>query len=86
MVQTHRMQHRRMKVVDVDFVFRGVVPVVIRRAVAKAALHSAASKPHGKTFGVVVAAVRCLGGGCAAELAAPPNERVVEHAALLQVG
>ena len=28
MVQTHRMQYRRMKVVDVDFVFRGVVPVV----------------------------------------------------------
>ena len=46
---------------------------------------AAAGQPHGEAVGVVVAAVRPLGGRRAAELAAPDHQRVVEQAARLQV-
>ena len=53
-------------------------------------LHAAAGEEHGHGFGVVAAAERIDAAalvvvGRAAEFAAPDDERVVEHAALLEV-
>ena len=47
-------------------------------------LDAAAGQPHRKALDVVVAAV-ALGHRRAAELAAPDDQRVVEHAALLEI-
>ena len=67
-----------------DDVLDGVVAELVGRAVGDAALDAAAGQPHREALDVVVAAV-ALGHRRAAELAAPDDERVVEHAALLQV-
>ena len=79
-----QVQHRGVQVVDVDDVLDGVVAELVGGAVGDAALDAAAGQPHREALDVVVAAV-ALGHRRAAELAAPDHERVVEHAALLQV-
>ena len=56
-------------------------------AVGEAGLDAAAGQPHREAAGVVVAAgAVLLGVRRAAELAAPPDQRVFEQAALLEVG
>ena len=60
---------------------------LVGRAVGEAGLDAAAGEPDGEAAGVVVAAGAVLFGvGRAAELAAPPDERVFEQAAPLEVG
>src|SRR5262249_27051733 len=85
-VQTHEMKNGRVQVVDVDAVLDGTEAELVRRPVGHAALDAAAGHPHREAPVVVVAAVAALAGRGAAELAAPDDERVVEQAALLQVG
>ena len=85
-VEAREVQHRRVPVVDVHHAVDGGVADFIRAAVAQAALHAAAGHPHREALGVVVAAVAVLRVRRAAELAAPEDERVVEHPALLEVG
>ena len=65
-----------------------VVAEVVGLAVDRAALRAAAGHPHGEAARVMVAAVVLVGQAAlrvdrAAEFAAPDDERVVEHAALL---
>src|SRR5690348_8933262 len=55
-------------------------------AVAVSAFDAAAGHPHGEAAGVVIAAVVALAVGGAAELAAPDDQGVLEHVALLEVG
>src|SRR3954451_12916113 len=67
-----------------------IVSVVVRAAVGESASNTAAGEPDCKTSRMMIAAIVCGGKctlriGCAAKLAAPHNERVIEHAALLQV-
>ena len=83
-VDAEQVQHRGVQVVDVDDVLDGVVAELVGRAVGDAALDAAAGQPDREALDVVVAAV-ALGHRRAAELAAPDDQRVVEHAALLQV-
>ena len=70
-----------------DVLHRGVTQLV-RRAIDRAALHAAATEEHRETLHVMVATgatlVR-LRHRRAPELAAPHDERVVEHPALLEV-
>ena len=84
MVDAEQVEHRGVEVVDGDDVLDREVAEVVGLAVADAALDAAAGQAHGEALDVVVAAV-ALGHGGAPELAAPDDERVVEHAALLQV-
>ena len=65
-------------------VLDGVVAELVGRAVGDARLDAAAGQPDRKAVDVVVAAV-ALGHRRAAEFAAPDHQRVVEHAALLEV-
>ena len=46
-----------MKVADVDDVFRDVVTVLVRRAIADATSNAAAGQGHGETARVMIAAV-----------------------------
>ena len=85
MVDAEEGEEGGVEVVEVDFVFLGVVAVVVGAAVDVAALHAAAGEPHGVTVGVVVAAVFALGGGGAAEFAAPEDEGVLQEAAAFEV-
>ena len=79
-----------MEVVDRKRVLDDVVAELVGLAVDLAALGAAAGHPHREAARVVVAAVVLLGESAlavdrAAELAAPDDERVVEHPALLEV-
>ena len=62
----------------------GAVAEFVGRAVGDAALDAAAGQPDREALDVMVAAV-ALGHRRPAELAAPDHQRLVEHAALLQV-
>ena len=94
-VEAEQVQDRGVQVVDVDRVLDGLEAELVGRAVDVAALDAAAGQPHREAVVVVVAAVDLAGVGArvrqldrrrAAELAAPDHQRVVEQAALLQVG
>src|SRR5207249_4570388 len=74
-----------VQVVNVDLVFGGEEAVVVGGAVREAAPDAAAGQPHRKALRIVVAAVAALGRRRAAELPAPPHQRVGEQAAGLQV-
>src|SRR3954454_6411820 len=79
---------------DADLVLDGLEAELVGGAVDVAALDAAAGHPDGETVVVVVAAVHLahvragggeLDGGGAAELAAPDDQGVLEHPALLQI-
>ena len=76
-----------MQVVDVHRVLDGLESKIIGRAHNGTALDAAAGKPHRKSIRIVVAALRGrqLGGGRAAKLTAPQDQRFIEQATLLQV-
>ena len=84
-IEAEQVQDRGVQVVNVDLVLGRVVAVVVGAAVAQAALHAAAGQPHRKAFGVVVAAVFAFDDGSAAEFAAPPDQRVIQEAAGLEI-
>src|SRR5262245_35573167 len=85
------MQDGRLQIVDVDAVFADVEAELVGIAVAGAWADAAAGQEDGERERVMVAAeVRTAGGAAfaertAAELAAPDDQRVVEHAAALEV-
>ena len=94
MVEAQEVQDRGVQVVNVDLVFDGLEAELVGRAVDVAALDAAAGQPHREAVVVMVAAVhlalirarsRQLDGRRAAELAAPDDQRVVEHPALFQI-
>ena len=68
----------------VDDVFDGVIAGLVGVAIGGAAANASAGEPKGEAFDMVVASV-ALGHGGASEFAAPDDEGVVEHAALLEV-
>ena len=84
MVDAHQREHRGVQVVDIDDVLDGVVAKFVGGAVGRAGLDAAAGEEDRVTGDVVVAAGALAHRGTA-EFAAPEDERVVEHAALLEV-
>src|SRR5438270_3333067 len=80
------MQHRRVQVMDVNFVLSNVEPKLVALAEGDAGLHPASCKPHCESIRVVIAAVISrLHHRSAPELAAPHDESVVQQPALFQV-
>ena len=87
MVEAEGVEQRGVEVVDVHGVLRDVEAEVVGRAVDVPAFQAAAGEPHREAAVVVVAAVvAALHHRGAAELAAPDDERIVEEAALFEVG
>ena len=89
-VDAELVQDGGLQIMDVHRLLSDVDTVVIRLAVGDAAAHTAAGQPVGKTVRVMVSTVNLV---CefaltidrAAEFATPDDERVLEHAALLEI-
>ena len=56
-IQAHQMQQRRVQIMHVHLVLRGVVTVVVSRSIGEAAFHTAASHPHREPVRIVIAAI-----------------------------
>ena len=89
-IDPQAMQNGGIEVMDMDRVLLHVVAEVVRLAVRDARFDAAARHPLGVTSRMMVAAVVCLGEATlaiyrAAKFAAPNDNRVVQHAALLQI-
>ncbi len=89
-VDAQQREDRGVKVVDVNRVGNDVVAERVGLAVRQSRFHSTPGGPHGEAARMVIAAVvgrseLSLAVVRTAELAAPENQRVFEHAALPQV-
>lgn len=85
-VDAEEVEHGGVEIVDLDFVFYGLVAPVVGCSVANPRLDAAAGHPGGKAEGVVIAPVSALGEGSASEFAGPDDERFVEKAEFFQIG
>src|SRR5439155_11441958 len=86
MVEAEEVQHRRVEIVNRGDVFHGLVPEIVRRAVAEAALHAGAGQPNGETMRVVIPSARALlKGRHPAKLRHERDQRVLEQSADFQV-
>ena len=84
------MQHRRVDVGDVVWIFDGVKAKLIGHAVSHAALDAAACQPTGESLRMMVTAGWCcfvtrLSTRCAAKFGSENYERRIEKAALFEV-
>ena len=86
MVDTEEVEHGGVEVVDLDFVFDGLVAPVVGCSVANPRFDAAPSHPGGEAEGVVVAPISALGEGGASEFAGPDDERFVEKSEFFQIG
>ena len=90
MVDTEQVQHRGVKVVDVHRILDDIEAEVVGFAVCHSALNPTPGHPDRKGPRMVVAPVGLLGEPAltedrAAELAAPYDQRIVQHAAVFQI-
>lgn len=85
MVEAEEVEHGGVEIVHVEAVGHGGVADFIGRAVGVAGFSAAAGEPGGEATRVMVAAVLPLGEGGAAEFSAPPDEGVLEEAALFEI-
>jgi len=76
-VEAHQMQHRRVPIVDVAFVFHRLIAVLVGRAIAHSALDTTTGHPRRVAFMIVVTTVAVLSVGCPSELATPDDERII---------
>ena len=83
-VDAGEVEHGGVEVVHGDDVEDRAVAEFVGGTPCDAGFDAAAGEPHGEGIDVVVAAGALAHGG-AAEFAAPDDERVVEHAAFLEV-
>jgi len=87
-VDPETMQGGGTEVADVNGIFHDVVAEVVGHAMHATTGNSPTSHPHAKATTVVVAAgiQSALAVNTTTELAAPDDEGVVEHTALLKIG
>src|SRR5207247_2058400 len=85
-IHAKEVKHGRVKVVDADAVFHGLVADFIRLAVTHTAFDARARHPGHETIRVVVAAAIALGDGHTAELTAPDYQGAVPETAPFQIG
>ena len=72
-------EDRGVKIMDVDFFIHSEEPVVIRRAVGKAAFDASSRKPHCESLRIMVAPILTLRRGRSAEFASPNHQSIVKH-------
>ena len=86
-VESQQVQHGGVEVPDGDRVLGSPPTELVGRPVADTSLNSRAHHPAGEPVGIVVTAGRAfLMRGHPAEFGRPEDERVVEQAALFQIG
>lgn len=77
-IKTEQMKNRRMKIVDVDFIFDRIETEFIGLTHFNSTFHATARHPHGEGVRVVIATVvATLQHRRATELAAPDDERII---------
>lgn len=86
MVDAEQVEHGGVEVMDADGILDSGVAEVVGGTVGDAWLDAAAGEEVREALDVVVAAVAALRHRSAAELAAPNDESVIEHAALFEIG
>ena len=82
-VDSHKIQDRGMKIVNVDFVFHGPPTEFIGCAMHGPSFHASTGQEHGKSEWMMATSVLSFERGRTPEFAAPHNERFIEQAALL---
>ena len=90
MINSEKMQDRRIEVADVDRFIDDVVAKVIGRSVNGAAFDPGSSHPDAEAARVVIASVVCLGEATltvdrSSKFTAPDDESVIEHAAHFEI-
>ena len=90
MIDAQGIQHCGLDIVNVHGILHNTVAIVISLADRTAALDAAAGHPHGEATWVMVAAIVgrrefALAVDGTPEFTTPNHQRIVEHAALLQV-
>src|SRR5262245_31357971 len=83
-VYAQEIEHRRVQIVDRDHVFNRVISELVRGSMTRSGANPSSGEPHREALDVMVAAV-ALSHRSPPELAAPEDEGLVEHAALLQI-
>src|SRR5205823_4540958 len=84
-VEPKEPEDRRVEVVDVQPILDGMEAELVRRADRLAAADSPARHPHRESGRVVIAPVAFFALRRATELATPDDQRVLEHAARLEI-
>lgn len=85
-VETEQVQDRGVEIVDRHLARYRFGADLIGRTVTIAGLHAAAGEPHGEAADIVIATAGKLRVRRTTELATPHDQRLVEHAALLEIG
>src|SRR6185295_7123111 len=91
MIETEAMQNGGLQVMHVHLVLRHMIAQVVGLTIADARLDSAPSHPNAEGMGMMIAPdqflflAAILVHGRPPEFAAPDNQCVLEHAALLQI-
>src|SRR6516165_4353352 len=87
MFEAKQVENGGVHIVHVDLAGESVMAELVGGAVDKAGLDAAAGEELREAAGVVIASgAIALGVGCAAEFAAPPDQRVCKEPALLEIG
>src|SRR4051812_16718512 len=85
MVQSQRMQERRMEIVNANRVLRRFPPEFICAAMDVSLLKPTACDPKRERLPIVIAPVFALGNGKPPKLAGPEHDSRIEQATLLEV-
>ena len=91
MIDTHEMKQGGMEIMDIDFVFHGIVAEVVGLPVVISGFHPSSGEPGGESVRVMVSSilmptgntVEKFKGGSSAKFTAADDEGIVEHAANL---
>ena len=84
-IDAHEMENGGPEVEDARFPIDDMITELIRLAVDRAALHSAAGEPDAEAEGIVIASVTALGKGRTTEFSGPDDESVIEESALFEI-
>src|SRR6516225_3255589 len=93
-IEAQEPEDSGVQIVNVDGMLDGTETEIVGGAMNLASLDAAAGQPHAETIVIVVAAIDAAGIGArsrqlhrrsSAKLAAPDQQRIVQHAALFQV-
>ena len=84
-IHSQQMEDCGVEVVDVNFSLAGEETVLVGGTVGSSALHATAGEPHGETIGIVISTIGSLGGRGSPEFPTPPDQGVIQQAAILEV-
>ena len=81
----HEVQDSRVEVVDVEAILHRVQAQIVRGTDNLSALHASASHPHGKTRGIVVAAITLFTHRRPSKFTTPNDQCLVQQPARLEI-